>query len=110
LDFRSFMNISSFIKSLSLATVGATFYALGTAAWVNPANATSFQGTPSPNLNPVFGSLVNFDDKPAGLVNFDDYASFGIASITGTDQLQRYSFGTQSPPNYVGNSGFNGSF
>ncbi|MEH2240560.1 hypothetical protein [Nostoc sp.] len=109
LNFRSFMNISSLVKSLSLATLGAAFSVLGTALWVKPASAISFQGRPTPDLDPVFGTLVNFDDKPAGLVNFDDYVSFGIASITGTNQLQRYGFGSQSPPNYVGNSVFNGS-
>ncbi|NIM95383.1 MAG: hypothetical protein GTO18_16935 [Anaerolineales bacterium] len=62
-------------------------------------------GTPSPGLFPVFGTLINFDDKATGtIVNPDDYEDLGVASIREIEQgwtLSRYP-GTQSNPNYVG--------
>lgn len=68
------------------------------------AGATSFTGTPSPNLSPKFGVLVDFDDKATGTtVNSNDYVAWGVASITELNNrpLGRYA-GTQSSPNYVG--------
>jgi hypothetical protein len=73
-----------------------------------PAAADFFQGTPSPSLSPVFGTLVDFDDKATGtLVGQYDYVGQGVASITeqtGGGTFARYS-GTQSMPNYVGTGG-----
>jgi len=79
------------------------------------ANAAISYGTPSPALNPVFGTLINFDDQPTGTpILPNDYAAFGLASITeltvGTPAFARYA-GTQSPPNYIGTGfqyGWNG--
>lgn len=69
------------------------------------AATTFWTGTPSPTLSPVFGTLVDFDDKATGtVVNSSDYVSVGVASITETElggTLSRYT-GTQSSPNYVG--------
>jgi hypothetical protein len=70
-----------------------------------PVLAAFYQGTPSPSLSPVFGTLVNFDDKPSNtVIAWDDYVSVGVASITETQgpwPLMRLS-GSQSMPNYVG--------
>jgi hypothetical protein len=70
-----------------------------------PVLAAFYQGTPSPSLSPVFGTLVNFDDKPSDtVIAWDDYVSVGVASITETQgpwPLMRLD-GTQSMPNYVG--------
>jgi len=79
------------------------------------ANAAISYGTPSPALNPVFGTLINFDDQPTWTpVLPGDYAAFGVASITeltvGTPAFARYA-GSQSPPNYIGTGleyGWNG--
>jgi hypothetical protein len=69
-----------------------------------PVLAAFYQGTPSPSLSPVFGTLVNFDDKPSDtVIAWDDYVSVGVASITETQgpwPLMRLS-GSQSQPNYV---------
>ena len=70
-----------------------------------PVSASFNQGTPSPSLSPVFGTLVNFDDKPAGtLIASNDYAGVGVASIVETEGIgtfARYA-GSQSMPNYIG--------
>ena len=79
------------------------------------ANAAISYGTPSPALNPVFGTLIDFDDQPTGTpILPGDYAAFGLASITeltvGPPAFARYS-GTQSLPNYIGTGaqyGWNG--
>jgi hypothetical protein len=79
------------------------------------ANAAISYGTPSPALNPVFGTLINFDDQPTWTpVLPGDYAAFGVASITeltvGPPAFARYA-GSQSPPNYIGTGleyGWNG--
>ena len=72
---------------------------------IETAGATLITGTPSPLLNPVFGTLIDFDDQATGTaVGEFDYVSLGIASITETEGLGffgRYA-GTQSSPNYVG--------
>ena len=80
------------------------------------ANAAISYGTPSPSLNPVFGTLIDFDDQPSGTPIFpNDYAAFGLASITeltlGPPDFARYA-GTQSQPNYIGTglqNGWNGT-
>jgi len=76
------------------------------------ANAAISYGTPSPALNPVFGTLIDFDDQPSGTpILPGDYAAFGLASITeltlGPPAFARYG-GTQSPPNYIGTGVQNG--
>ena len=79
------------------------------------ANAAISYGTPSPALDPVFGTLIDFDDQPTGTpILPGDYAAFGVASITeltlGPPAFARYA-GTQSPPNYIGTglqNGWNG--
>ena len=73
-------------------------------AW--SAQGASFIGTPSPSLSPVFGVLVNFDDRATGTpVLAGDYASVGLASITELTgagaAFARYA-GSQSAPNYIG--------
>ena len=81
----------------------------------SPVNAAISYGTPSPALNPVFGTLIDFDDQPAGTpILPNDYAAFGLASITeltvGPPAFARYG-GTQSQPNYIGTGaqyGWNG--
>jgi len=76
------------------------------------ANAAISYGTPSPALNPVFGTLIDFDDQPSGTpIMPGDYAAFGVASITeltlGPPAFARYG-GTQSQPNYIGTGAQNG--
>jgi len=76
------------------------------------ANAAISYGTPSPALNPVFGTLIDFDDQPSGTpILPGDYAAFGLASITeltlGPPAFARYG-GSQSPPNYIGTGFENG--
>ena len=87
-------------KAFLLVAIG-----LALALSVSPVGAVSFTGTPSPSLSPVFGTLVNFDDKATGTaVLATDYLALGVASITETESLGffgRYS-GSQSSPNYVG--------
>ncbi len=67
--------------------------------------AVPFTGTPSPSLSPIFGTLINFDDKPTGtLVGVGDYTSKGVAAVTeleGLGVFARYP-STQSQPNYIG--------
>jgi len=67
--------------------------------------AATFTGTPSPALDPIFGTLIDFDDQATGtLVGEFDYVDQGVASITETEgvgPLARYS-STQSMPNYIG--------
>ena len=68
-------------------------------------SAVSFTGTPSPSLDPIFGTLIDFDDQATGtLVGEFDYVSLGVASVKETEGLgtfARYS-GTQSFPNFIG--------
>jgi hypothetical protein len=62
-----------------------------------PASATG-SGTPTP----LFGYLINFDDKASGtVVNPDDYAGVTITALN-NHTLYRWDVGTQSQPNYVG--------
>lgn len=76
------------------------------------ANAAISYGTPSPALDPVFGTLIDFDDQPAGTpILPSDYTAFGLASIieltVGPPAFARYG-GTQSQPNYIGTGAQNG--
>ncbi len=78
---------------LSASVAGTTF-------------AAQFVGTPSPALNPIFGTLIDFDDQATGTsIGANDYAALGLASITETTgsgaAFARYA-GTQSNPNYIG--------
>lgn len=89
-------------KLIVACVVLGLMFAIGTPV----ANAVYTAGTPSPNLNPVFGTLVNFDDQATGTpVLWNDYVSVGVASITEQTgagaAFARYA-GTQSMPNYVG--------
>lgn len=71
---------------------------------VAPAGAALIDGTPSPALSPVFGTLIDFDDQATGtVVDQFDYVSLGVARIweLGGLPLGRYA-STQSSPNYVG--------
>ena len=90
-----------------LTSLAASFALL---ASVGSAQAAFFTGTPSPALSPIFGTLVDFDDKPTGsAILVGDYASVGVASIRETEGLgyfARYA-SSQSSPNYVG-TGFGG--
>lgn len=68
-----------------------------------PASALVTYGTPSPSLDPIFGTLVDFDDKATGVaVGEFDYASIGIASIVDAANTLYTFGGSQSPPNFVG--------
>ncbi|MBN1805537.1 MAG: hypothetical protein JW837_09815, partial [Sedimentisphaerales bacterium] len=76
------------------------------------ANAAISYGTPSPALDPVFGTLIDFDDQPTGTpILPGDYAALGVTSIIeltlGPPAFARYG-GTQSPPNYIGTGAQNG--
>ncbi|NIM95384.1 MAG: hypothetical protein GTO18_16940 [Anaerolineales bacterium] len=68
--------------------------------------ADFFEGTPSPFLDPRFGTLINFDDQPTGnVVDEFDYVHLGVASIKNIEEgwpLWYRDDGPQSPPNYVG--------
>ena len=63
-------------------------------------------GGSNPTPSPLFGTLVDFDDKAGGTaVGQYDYLSLGVASIIeieGLGAFARYGTGTQSKPNYVG--------
>lgn len=68
--------------------------------------AVQFFGTPSPALSPVFGTLIDFDDKATGTaIGAGDYVALGVTSITETTgsgaAFARYA-GSQSAPNYIG--------
>jgi hypothetical protein len=77
-----------------------------TLALCSLASASINQGTPSPNLNPVFGTWVNFDDVAAGNpVVSNHYLGVGVASIADANNQLFYFNGTQSQPNYVGTGG-----
>lgn len=69
-------------------------------------HAVPFGGTASPSLSPVFGTLINFDDKATGTsIGAGDYAAMGLTSITETTgsgaAFARYA-SSQSSPNYIG--------
>lgn len=67
---------------------------------------TLTEGTPYPNLSPVFGTLVKFDDQPTGNpVNPSQYVGVDVSSIADVNNQLFYFPGTQSPPNYVGTGG-----
>ena len=89
------------------------------AAGTPVANATISYGTPADTglggsnstPFPLFGTLVDFDDKAAGTqVLWNDYVSVGVASITeltGAGSLfKRYSVSSQSQPNFVGTGSY----
>ncbi|OHB65053.1 MAG: hypothetical protein A2168_05680 [Planctomycetes bacterium RBG_13_50_24] len=98
-------------KIVTICVLLGLFVSLGSSS----ANAAISYGTPSPALNPVFGTLIDFDDQPIGTpILPNDYAAFGLASITeltvGPPAFARYG-GTQSQPNYIGTGaqyGWNG--
>ena len=97
-------------KFIAICVVLGLLVCLGSSS----ANAAISYGTPSPALNPVFGTLIDFDDQPTGTpILPNDYAAFGLASITeltGAPAFARYG-GSQSMPNYIGTGfeyGWNG--
>ena len=97
-------------KFIAICVVLGLLVCLGSSS----ANASISYGTPSPALNPVFGTLIDFDDQPTGTpILPGDYAAFGLASITeltGAPAFARYG-GSQSMPNYIGTGfeyGWNG--
>jgi hypothetical protein len=82
----------------------STALAITVTIYACPARAALRYGTASPDLEPVFGTLIDFDDYAAGTdVLEDDYAAQGVASITESTggKLGRYP-GSQSLPNYIG--------
>ena len=88
------------LVALRTVVIGATL-AFGVA---NSAHAASFTGTPSPSLSPLFGTLINFDDKATGTaVGPTDYLSLGVL-ITETEGLGTFAryFSFQSSNNYIG--------
>jgi len=69
--------------------------------------ATPFTGTPSPSLDPVLGTLIDFDDKPGDTpIDEFDYVDQGVASIKemeGLGTFARYDrTGAHTLPNYIG--------
>jgi|GEM_PF-1189004 len=87
-------------KTLLSISIGIAALMIG-----QTASAALIVGTPSPSLNPVFGTLINFDDQATGtVIGAGDYAAMGLASITelsGWGTFARYA-GSQSAPNYIG--------
>ncbi len=67
------------------------------------ASASLNEGTPYPNLNPVFGTLVNFDDVATGNPVIANHY-LGVRGGLDLRRKQRTVLfsGSQSPPNYVG--------
>jgi len=89
-------------RIVTICVLLGLFVSLGSSS----ANAAISYGTPSPALDPIFGTLIDFDDQPTGTpILPNDYAAFGLASITelivGPPDFARYS-GSQSQPNYIG--------
>jgi hypothetical protein len=77
--------------------------ALGLALVAVASATTLTEGTPSPNLSPVFGTLVNFDDVATGNpVIANHYLGVGVQSVADANNQLFYFAGTQSLPNYVG--------
>ncbi|HEX4975986.1 MAG TPA: PEP-CTERM sorting domain-containing protein [Pseudomonadales bacterium] len=68
--------------------------------------AVPFTGSSNPTLSPVFGTLIDFDDKATGTsIGAADYAAQGLTSITELTgsgaAFARYA-SSQSSPNYIG--------
>ena len=98
-------------KLITICVTVGLMFAVGTPV----ANGSISYGTPAdtglggsnPTPSPLFGTLVDFDDKAAGTqVLWNDYVSVGVASITeltGAGSLfARYSGTYQSQPNFIG--------
>ena len=93
--------------AVGLMSIVGTPVAKAAISYGTPAD-TGLGGTNS-TPSPLFGTLVNFDDKAAGTpVLWNDYASVGVASITETSLpgagvlFARYPLSQQSQPNVVG--------
>lgn len=92
------------MSKLKLGTsivAGATLLAASAMSYAVP-----FVGTPSPTLSPVFGTLIDFDDKATGTsVGAGDYVAMGLTSVTELTgsgaSFARYA-SSQSSPNYIG--------
>jgi len=102
-------------KLITICVAVGLMFAVGTPV----ANGAISYGTPADTgsggsnstPSPLFGTLVNFDDKAAlTQVLWNDYVSVGVASITeltGAGQLfARYSLSSQSQPNFVGTGSY----
>lgn len=89
------------LKLGSSIVAGATLLAASAMSYALP-----FTGSASPTLSPVFGTLINFDDKATGTsIGASDYVAMGLTSVTeltgsGTS-FARYT-SSQSPTNYIG--------
>jgi len=110
------------MSKLKLGTsivAGATLLAASAMSYAVP-----FVGTPSPTLAPVFGTLIDFDDKATGTsIGAGDYVGMGLTSVTELTgsgaSFARYA-SSQSSPNYIGtgfghntggaSSGWDGTF
>ena len=110
------------MSKLKLGTsivAGATLLAASAMSYAVP-----FTGTPSPTLSPVFGTLIDFDDKATGTsIGAGDYVAMGLTSVTELTgsgaSFKRYA-SSQSSPNYIGtgfghntggaSSGWDGTF
>jgi hypothetical protein len=88
---------------LTLGRVASVLVVL--ALTVVPVGAVPFVGSPSPALNPIFGTLIDFDDQATGTpVLVGDYVGQGVAAVTeleGLGTFARYA-SPQSAPNYIG--------
>jgi len=95
--------------TVGLMFAGGTPVANAAISYGTPADTGSGGSNSTPS--PLFGTLVNFDDKAAlTQVLWNDYVSVGVASITeltGAGQLfARYSSSSQSQPNFVGTGSY----
>ncbi len=101
-------------KLITICVTAGLMLAVGTPV----ANGSISYGTPADTGSggsnstplPLFGTLVNFDDKAAvSPVLWNDYVSVGVASITELTSagslFARYSTSSQSAPNYIGTGG-----
>ncbi len=89
------------LKLGSSIVAGATLLAASAMSYAVP-----FTGSPSPTLSPVFGTLIDFDDKATGTsVGASDYVAMGLTSVTELTgsgaSFKRYP-SSQSPTNYIG--------
>ena len=89
------------LKLGSSIVAGATLLAASAMSYAVP-----FTGSPSPTLSPVFGTLIDFDDKATGTsVGASDYVAMGLTSVTELTgsgaSFARYA-SSQSSPNYIG--------
>ena len=94
---------------LRLAIVAAALLA-STAAHSALVEGTPSNGLLAPTPNPLFGTLINFDDGITGTsLASNQYAALGVTSIANTLGPQLgYFLTSQSLPNYIGTGSANG--